>query len=304
MSAADQHRTADQHRMVDGREIALTRPGKELYPADGLTKLDVADYYAAVADVMVPHLRGRPLTLRRFPDGIDGDGFFQKEASDYFPDWIRTVSVPLRTGSGRVRHPVCDDPATLVYLAGQACLEFHVWLSRDSALERPDRMIIDLDPPAGTEVTELRDVARRARRLFESYGLAARVQTTGGRGYHVVAPLDGGVGYGTVRPFVRNLASRLVADDPERLTIEQHKDRRGQRIFLDVNRNAYGQTAIAPYSLRARPGAPAATPLDWGELGRSGPASYGLGNLRQRLARKADPWAGIGEDAARLPDAG
>lgn len=282
---------------VGEHAIDVSRAGKWLYPEDGLSKGDVVAYCYAVADTMLPHVRGRPLALRRFPDGIGVDGFFQKAASDHFPDWIRTVAVPQRSGEPDVHHVVCDEPATLLYLANQACLEFHTWPSPADALECPDRLVIDIDPPEDAGLAELRRVARDLRSLVEAIGLTAFVQATGGKGFHVVAPLDGADDYEVVRPFARELAERLVVEQPDRLTVEQRKDSREDRIFLDTNRNAYGQTAITPYSARARAGAPVATPLDWDELGRARPNGHRLGSIERRLAHKADPWRDIAEHA-------
>jgi bifunctional non-homologous end joining protein LigD len=282
---------------MDPDEVRVSKPDKVFYPDDGVTKGQVVDYYRQVADVMVPHLRGRPLTLRRFPDGIEGEGWFQKEASAYFPDWIRVEKVPQKD-SGSVRHVVCEDAATLVYLANQATIEYHVWPSTVDHPDRPDLMVTDLDPPEGTEVAELRRVARAVRDLYTEIGLTPYLQATGGRGFHVVAPLDATTGYDDVRTLAREAADHLAAQDPDRLTTAQRKDKRGGRIFLDTNRNGYAQTFVAPYSLRARPGATAATPLDWAELGKAEPAGWGLARLLRRLARKADPWQDMHEHAA------
>jgi bifunctional non-homologous end joining protein LigD len=283
---------------ISDRDIALSRPAKELFPADHLTKRDVIDYYRAVADVMIPHLAGRPLVLRRYPDGIDADGFVQQEASGHFPDWLTIAKAPRRDGAGTVDHVVCDDAATLVYLANQATVELHTWLSKARDLERPDRLVIDIDPPRDVDVAGVRRVARSLRDLFSSVGLTPFVQATGGRGFHVVAALDGSADFDDVRELAKDLADHLAERDPDRLTTAPRKERRGDRVFLDVARNAYGQTFIAPYSLRARPGAPVATPLDWSELGRATPDRYHPRGIRQRLARKADPWSAIDENAA------
>ena len=287
---------------IDQHPIKLSNVHKELYPADGIDKGAVLDYYQVVAAPMLPHLRNRPLVLRRFPDGIQQPGFFQKEASDYFPDWLRVVEVPRReSGERPVRHVVCEDEASLLYLANQACLEFHPFTSTVDRLDNPDRLVVDIDPPDGTSLADLRAAVRNVRDEFERVGLTPYLQATGGRGYHVTAALDGSAGYDEVLPLARDLARRLVDARPDRLTDEIRKDKRGDRIFLDVNRNAYGQTAIAPYSLRARPGAPAATPLDWPELSRVEPGRFGLHNLPRRVARKTDPWADLAATTAALP---
>jgi bifunctional non-homologous end joining protein LigD len=282
---------------VKADEVETSHPDKVFYPGSGLTKGEVVAYYRAVADVMVPHLKGRPLTLRRYPDGIEGKSWFQKEASEHFPDWLRIEKVP-QYNTDPVRYVVCDDAATLVYLANQAAIEFHVWPSTMEALEDPDLVVLDIDPPDGVEVRELRSVARRIRDLYDRIGLTPYVQATGGRGFHVVAPLDAGTGYDDVRAMAREAADELAASDPDRLTTEQRKDKRGDRIFLDTNRNGYAQTFVAPYSLRARPGAAAATPIDWSELGKAEPDGWDPKRLRQRIARKADPWRDIHEHAA------
>ncbi|MCD0445339.1 non-homologous end-joining DNA ligase [Glycomyces sp. A-F 0318] len=289
---------------VEDRDVKVSKPDKELFPDDDVSKGDVIEHYRTVADVMLPHLAGRPLTMRRFPDGIDEEGFFQKHASEYFPDWVRVVEVPQRSEEGTVRHVVCEDEAALVYLANQNTVEFHIWLSTMDDLDHPDRLVIDIDPPKGADVDTLRSVARRIRDAYAEIGLAPYTQATGGRGFHVAAPLDRSADFDAVRGLAADLADRLAARDPDLLTTEQRKNKRGDRIFLDVNRNAYGQTFIAPYSLRARPGASVATPLDWSELGRATPGGSTIATMRRRLAHKAaDPWADMDAHAASAAEA-
>ncbi|SDL66577.1 bifunctional non-homologous end joining protein LigD [Glycomyces sambucus] len=288
---------------VDGRDIKVSRLDKELFPADHRSKGDVIAHYRAVASAMLPHLAGRPLTMRRYPDGIDEGGFFQKDASDYFPEWIRTEKVRAQNESGSVDYVICEDEATLVYLANQAAVEFHVWPATLDDLERPDRLVIDIDPPDGTAAAVLHKVARRLRDVYTEIGLAPFVQATGGRGYHVVAPLDRSTGFEAVRELALAIADRLAAEDPNLLTTAQRKNKRGDRIFLDVNRNGQGQTFVAPYSLRARPGAAVATPLDWDELGRSEPARYTTDRIKRRLVRKSDPWSAMDDQAASAEEA-
>ncbi|MBE1495240.1 bifunctional non-homologous end joining protein LigD [Amycolatopsis lexingtonensis] len=277
--------------------MKISHEDKVFYPDDGLTKGDVVGYYRDVADVMVPHLRGRPLTLRRFPDGIAKQGWFQKHPGEHFPDSVRVERVPRR-GGGTDDYVVCDDAETLEYLANQGTVEFHVWLSTVDAPERPDRLVLDLDPPDRTPVAELRATARRIRDEYERAGLTAFVQATGGRGFHVLAPLDAKSDTEVVLDLSRALADRVAAADPDRLTTAQRKEKRGDRIFLDANRNGYAQTFVAPYSLRARPGAAAATPLDWRELGKADPDGWSLAKEKQRLARKDDPWRDLDGHAA------
>lgn len=286
---------------VEGRTVELSREDKVLYPADGFSKRDLADYLRAVSSAMLPHLRGKPLTLRRFPDGVGGDGFFQKDAPDDVPEWVRIAEVPQRSGAAPVRHVVCDGAATLVHLANKACLELHVGLSTMDDLERPLLAVFDLDPPAVVGVSELRAGVRSICERVRRAGLAPHVQLTGGKGFHVVAPLRGDRDFEQVRAAARELAEDAARDEPERFTTEHRKERRGERIFLDTNRNAYGQTMIAPYSPRARDGAPTATPLDPDEVGRAKPRQYGLVNVPRRLAHKQDPWRDLERSAATFP---
>jgi bifunctional non-homologous end joining protein LigD len=253
---------------------------------------------------MLPHLAGRPLSMHRFPDGVGGKSFFQKDAPDYFPGWIHTEEVPKEGGT--VNHVVCDDAATLVYLAGQAVLTPHVWLSRVDDLDHPDRMIFDLDPPGDDperDAAQVRRAARRVRGALEDLGLPTFLMTTGSKGFHVVVPLARRETFDQVRGFARTLARRLAEGDPERLTVEPRKAKRAGRVFLDYLRNGYAQTTVAPYAVRPRPGAPVATPVDWDELDGLDPRRYTVANLFRRLAQKEDPWAGIGDRATGLGDA-
>jgi bifunctional non-homologous end joining protein LigD len=281
--------------------VELSKPDKVLFPDDGITKGDLVDYYREVADRMLPHLDGRPLALQRYPDGLAGEGFFQQEASDYFPDWVDRASVPRR-GGGRIDHVVCTSAATLVYLANQATITLHAWLSRMDRPDRPNQMIFDLDP-AGTDFAEVRSAARALHGLLDELGLPSFVKTTGGRGLHVIVPLSRRQDFDAVRALARDVADLLAAHDPERITTETRKAKRGGRLYLDIGRNAYGQTAVAPYTVRARPGAPVATPLSWSEVDdrRLDPRRFTIGTVPDRL--RDDPWQGMSGSATSLADA-
>jgi bifunctional non-homologous end joining protein LigD len=283
---------------VDGRTVQVSSVDKPFFPAAGLTKGDLLAHYRDVAEVMVPHLRGRPLNLQRFPNGVDGKGFWQQGASEHFPGWVRTVTVDRRGDSGSVDHVVCDDAATLLYLANLATVTFHAWTSRVEHLARPDLAIIDLDPDPGQGLDVVRAAARAVKAACEEVGLVPFVQTSGSRGYHVVVPLQPGPDVEVVKVFAAELAALVAARDPERLSVEWRKAKRQGRLLLDTARNGYAQTAVAPYSVRPKPEAPVATPIDWAELGRVEPRTYTLANLRRRLARKPDPWAGMAGQAA------
>jgi bifunctional non-homologous end joining protein LigD len=281
----------DKKMKIGSHTIELSNLDKVLFPDDGITKGDLIDYYQRIANIILPHLAGHPLSLQRFPNGIQAEGFYQKEISDYFPDWIRRVSVEVKEDQTRQDQVVCDNVETLVYLANQACITLHPWLSRADKLNHPDKLIFDLDPP-GNDFETVRFAAGRLREMLQKAGLVPFVMTTGSKGLHVVVPLDQSADFDEVRAFVRQLADDLARREPERLTTETRKDQRHGRVFLDYLRNAYGQTGVAPYTVRAKPGAPVATPLDWAELAdpQLHSQSYTVRNIFQRLGQKADPW--------------
>ncbi|RTQ97805.1 non-homologous end-joining DNA ligase [Halomonas nitroreducens] len=286
---------------IDGHRLAITHRDKLLFPGTGLTKGDLIDYYDRIAPILVPHLADNPVSLQRFPDGLDGEGFYQKDAPTYFPDWIPRVRFPRREG-GHFLAPRIDSRAALVYLANQAMITPHRYLSPADDLEHPDRLIFDLDPAEGREEdARVRRAALDLRDLLAELSITPGVQTTGSRGFHVVVPLDGGEGFDTVRGFARDVARVLVRRHPARYTLAQRKAQRRGRLFLDVLRNAYGATAVAPYAVRAREGAPVATPLSWSEVERgAAPRDWTMRNLLRRLGQKADPWREQGARRFRL----
>ncbi|MFF5533356.1 non-homologous end-joining DNA ligase [Streptomyces cinerochromogenes] len=252
------------------RTVEIQRPGKVLFPGGGgakeYTKGDLADYYRSVAPYLLPHLRGRPLMLERYPDGLDGQRFLQKNTPEHYPEWITRAE--LAKEGGTVTHVVCDDTATLLYLADQACLTLHRWLSRTDragGVDHPDRLVFDLDP-AGDDFAAVRDAAHWMRELLDELGLPAAPMTTGSRGLHLVVPLDGRHDFDEVRRFAHDVAGLAASRHPDRLTTAARKQDRGDRLYLDVQRNGYAQTAVAPYTVRARPGAPVAVPLAWKQV--------------------------------------
>jgi len=282
--------------------VEVSNADKLLFPESGFSKIRLIEYYQQVAEAMLPHLRDRPLMMHRFPDGIQQEGFYQKQIGDYFPDWIDRIEVPKQGGT--ITHVVCNNTATLVYLTNQACITPHVWLSRTDRLQHPDCLIFDLDPPDG-EFEPVRFAAYKLRELLDELGMPSHVATTGSRGLHVAIPLDRSADFDEVRSLARDLAGVLAKREPQRLTIEVRKDKRAGQLFLDVGRNAYAQTAVAPYAVRALPGAPVATPLDWDELNDSQlhAQTYTLENLPRRLAQKTDPWSGLQRHAVSLTKA-
>ncbi len=287
-------------------EVEVTHPDRVLFPdpssRKGITKGDLVDYYGEVADTMLPHLKGRALTVQRFPRGIDEQGWVQQDFADSMPDWMGRVQVAREGGAGgSLVHPVAERPEALRWLANQNCVALHVWQSRKARLHHPDRLVFDLDP-TDSDFAVLRETARAVAAVLEDLGLASYVQTTGSRGLHVVVPLRADTHFDTTRQFARDVAEVVVADDPAHRTVEVRKDKRGQRIYLDVMRNAYAQTAVAPYSVRARKGAPVATPLEWDELDTRGLRSdrFTIRILGKRLAGQRDPWADMHRHARSL----
>ncbi|MDX1646684.1 MAG: non-homologous end-joining DNA ligase [Longimicrobiales bacterium] len=286
------------------RGVEVSDPDKVFFPESGVTKGDVAEYYGRIAETMLPHVRGRCVSMHRWPDGIEGEDFYQKEAPDYFPDWIRTETVPRKRG-GSVRHVVIDDARTLVYLADQACLTPHVWLSRAEAPAEPDRLVFDLDPPQGDDGhgEDVRWAARRLNDLLRELGLDPSVMTSGSRGFHIHVALIDVADFEVSRSFARDVSHLLAERHPERLTVAQRKQKRGSRIFLDYLRNGYAQTSVPPYSVRARSGAPVAMPIDWDELSGVEPRSYDVRNVFRRMGQKTDSWEQLDETGRGLDEA-
>jgi bifunctional non-homologous end joining protein LigD len=280
-------------------DVEVTHPDRVLFPQNGITKRDLVDYYGEVADTMLPHLKGRPLNVQRFPRGIGEKGFVQQDFADTLPDWMSGVEVAKEGGT--LVHPVAEQPEALRWLANQGCITLHVWQSRRNRLHDPDRLVFDLDP-SDRNFAVVRATARATAGVLDDLGLACYVQTTGSRGLHVVVPLRADTDFDTARQFARDVAEVVVADDAEHRTLEARKDKRGGRVYLDVMRNAYAQTAVAPYSVRARKGAPVATPLEWDELdARDLKADrFSIRDLPKRLAGQRDPWAGMSRHARSL----
>jgi len=287
---------------IDGRSIALSNTDKILFPQAKVSKGDLIDYYRRIAPTMLPHIAGRPLSLVRYPDGIEAGGFMQKNASDYFPGWIRRAR--LAKENGEVEHVVADDAATLVYLANQAAVTLHAGLARVDRIDHPDVMVLDLDP-SDDDFAKVKRAAKDARRLLEEIGLTSFVQTSGSRGLHVWVPLDRAAAFDEVRDVAASLAQALAARRPAERTTAQRKAKRGDRVFIDVARNAYSQTIAAPYSVRARPEAPVATPLDWHEVDDADlvPRRYTALNIFRRLGQKRDPWTGMADHRQSLASA-
>ena len=275
--------------IIDGHTVAITHPSKEMFPGDGVTKRDIAEYYARVFPYMLPHIQDRPVVLVRCIEGIGGECFYQKEAGEYFPKWIKTV--PVRLVQGGTQHlVVADSAATLAYLANQGTITFHIWSSTIHSLHKPDTMVFDLDP-SDQDFSKVIAAARLLRQIATAHGYQPRLMATGSRGLHVLAAIEPTRDFDSIRAEAHSMALEAVAQAPGLLTVEARKAKRGKRVYVDVTRNAYGQTRVAPYALRARAGAPVATPLGWNELtSKLSPKQYTIHTIFRRLAVVPNPW--------------
>jgi len=269
--------------------VVITHPDKVLFPDDGITKGELAAYYEAIAPVMLPHIRNRPVTLERYHNGIGKPGFFQKDVSKGFPTWLKRVEVPKKGGT--VHHPIVRDARALVWLANQNSITPHVWTSRAPKLYHPDICIFDLDP-GRDEPDVLRAAALLLRDVLDELGFRSWVKTSGSKGFHIAVPLDGKTHVGDVARFAHRVGADLVSRDPAHLTQEFSKADRGGRILVDTGRNAYSATFAAAYAVRAKPGAPVSTPCTWDEIERGvvGPTAFTLRTMPQRIAEVGDLW--------------
>jgi bifunctional non-homologous end joining protein LigD len=269
---------------------AITHPDKVLFPDDGITKGELAAYYDAVAPLMLPHITRRPVTMERYPAGIDKKGFWQKDVSKGFPAWLERVEVPKKDGI--VHHPLVTDTRSLLWITNQNCITPHVWVTRAPDLYHPDICVFDLDP-ADDDAAVLRAAALGLRDLLEELGLPSWVKTSGSKGFHIVVPLDGKTETGEVAGFAHAVGAQMVARDPGHLTQEFSKADRGGRILVDTGRNGYSATFAAAYAVRAKTGAPVSAPCTWEEIesGTVGPRSFTLRNMAERIAAVGDLWA-------------
>ena len=279
----------------------VTRPDKELWPDDGITKREYVDYLTAVAPHALPWLRGRPLTVVRAPDGVGGKSYFQKAVSSYAPRWIRTVTLPAPSAGRDVAYVVCDDVRTLTWLGNQAALELHPAPVRRDRLDRPDLLVVDIDPPEDAFDAGVA-VARCILEVLEDLSLPAGVKTTGGKGLHVVVPIERRLDGDALRVAASSLAA--IVDDrmPGAVTQEFRKADRAGRVMLDPSRNSPGATIVAPYSPRARAGAPVSCPVDADELAGLRPQELTIRTVPDRLSGPGPRrWDALADERARLP---
>lgn len=268
----------------------ITHPEKVLFPDAGITKGELAAYYETIAKVMLPHIRGRPITMERYPAGIEEQGFLHKDVSKGFPEWLERVEVPKKGGT--VHHALVQDRRSLLWLVNQNCITPHVWTSRVPDLYQPDLCVFDLDP-SKDQPDVLRSVALSLRDLLNELGLRSWVKTSGSKGLHIVVPLDARAGFGDVSRFAHAAGAVLVRRDPDHLTQEFAKADRQGRILVDTGRNGYGATFAAAYAVRTKPGAPVSAPCTWEELERGdvGPQTFTLRTMAARVEKIGDAWS-------------
>jgi bifunctional non-homologous end joining protein LigD len=280
-----------------------------LYPEVGFTKAEVIDYYARVAGALVPHLAGRPLTLKRYPEGVDADYFFEKRCPKHRPDWVSTAPVWVDRRAGEIDFCVCDDRATLVWLAQLAALELHPSLSMAAKLERPTVLAFDLDPGPPADILDCARVALRLRHLFAGLGVDCFAKTSGSKGMQVYVPLNSATDYAETKPYARTIARLLEKETPDEVVSRMAKQHRRGKVFVDWSQNDQKKTTVAVYSLRARDRPTVSTPLDWGEVERAAEAgdaealSFEADEVLARLDGHGDLFAPVLEMKQVLPGA-
>jgi bifunctional non-homologous end joining protein LigD len=278
--------------------VTITHPEKVLFPDDGITKGELAEYYRLVAPLMLQHIERRPITMERFHRGIGEKGFFQKSVTKGFPAWLERVAVPKKNGT--VYHPLVTNTASLLWLANMNCITPHVWTSRAPDLDHPDLLVFDLDP-SEEDVDALRAATLVVRDTLLELGLTSWVKTSGSKGFHVVVPLDRAAAYDECAPFAHSFGRLLVKRNPETFTQEFYKADRGDRILIDTGRNEFHATYAAPYAVRAKPGAPVSAPCAWDEVERGlQPQTLTLRGMADRVAAGGDVWSALHEHGQPL----
>ena len=295
---------------VDGRELKLTNLDKVLYPRAGFTKGEMVDYYARVAPAMVPHLSGRAVTLRRFPEGVDDldSAFFEKRCPKHRPKWVKTTNVRAGPNAGKIDFCVCDSRATLIWMAQLAAIELHPSLSLGRAPTRPTVLAFDLDPGPPANVVDCCRVALRLREMFGHFGVESFAKTSGSKGMQVYVPLNQKLTYDTTKPFAKAIAQLLEKQTPDLVVSKMKKVERSGKVFVDWSQNHRSKTTIAVYSLRAREQPTCSTPISWEEVERCAAEEdadslvFEASDVLDRIDRHGDLFAPVLELQQDLPD--
>ena len=286
---------------VEEREIPLSNLDKVLWPQEGYTKGDLIDYYVRVAPYMLGHLHNRPLVFTRYPDGIGGKHFYQKNAPDYLPEWINTFTWVSDDGSAN-HHILAEDRATLAWLGNQACLEIHTWLSNSHSILNPDYVVFDLDPSEGSTWQNVVDIALTLKNILDQLGLKGYLKTSGAEGLHIYLPIVAKYSYEEARSFAGKIAELVCAVLPDIATIERTVSKRGSKVYVDYMQNVVGKTLCAPYSVRPRAGAPVSTPLHWEEIEHISPGQFSIKTVFDRLQPQGDLFRPVLQDKQNLDE--
>lgn len=272
-----------------------THLNKIIFPQDMLSKKDIINYYQKIAPFLLPHIKNHLMVMQRFPKGINQEGFYQKQISDYFPSWIQRKTINLKKGDKQTIMLI-NTQEDLAYLTNQNALVFHSWLSSIQQIEKPDKIIFDLDPD-NNSLQDIQTIAKTIKFIIEEQKLNPFIMTTGSKGYHIAIPIQPKHSFEKIHEFAKSIAQIVAQQHPKICTSDISKEQRRNKVFIDYLRNSYGQTSVAPYSLRALPKAPIATPIEWNELSKTLPQKYTIKNIFKRLSHKQDPWKDFANDA-------
>lgn len=278
---------------INNKSIDIKNTDKVFFQDSGITKGDLIKYYKKIYKYIYVHIKNRPITMHRFPNGIDSINFYEKEIPDHFPNWFDKIEIKNKDNS-TTNYPLCNNKESLIYMVNQGCISPHIWLSKTNKLEYPDKIIFDLDPPENADFSLVIEAAKNIKNILDIRELNCYVMTTGSSGLHIIVPIKQELKFDEVRTKAKEIAKNVVENDSDKFTIEQRKSKRKGRVFIDYLRNTYGQTSITPYAIRAKKNAPIATPIEWKELNSDiTPTKYTIKNIFRRLGQKSDPWKNI-----------
>jgi bifunctional non-homologous end joining protein LigD len=293
---------------VNGKRVRVSNLPKVFYPATGFTKGDVIDYYMQISPVLLPHLKDRPISLKRYPDGVAGFFFYEKQCPAHRPEWINTARVPSQRKRGFIDYCVMNNESALVWAANLADLELHTFLHRAPEFEHPDFLAIDLDPGAPANLVNCCEVALLLKRFFDQFDLQSLAKTSGSKGLQVYVPLNTKASYDVTKPFVRALAEHLESENPDSITSKMQKKLRRGKVFVDWSQNDEHKTTVSVYSLRAKEHPTVSTPVSWQEVAETvkkddpGLLSFDAGEVLRRVKRKGDLFAPVLALKQRLPN--
>ncbi len=293
---------------MGNRSLELSNLDKVFYPETGFTKWDVVDYYSNIADVLVPHLRDRPITLKRYPNGVEGQHFYEKSCPSHRPKWVDTVAIRRKRDNKKVNYCLFNSKSVLLWAANLANLELHVSLDKRRDIGRPTAVVFDLDPGEGAGLLECAEVAVRLRELFDDHGVESFAKTSGSKGIQVYIPLNTKVTYGQTNPFARAVARRLESETPDEVTSNMAKAERKGKVFIDWSQNNQHKTTVGVYSLRGRPRPTVSTPVTWDEVDRAlakgdpDALVFEAHEVLRRVDKKGDLFEPVLKLRQRLPD--